>query len=139
MRLKASKCQFFKQEIPFVGRLISQKGMRSIPEYVEGFKCIKPPETDKEKIGRLVWLKSFIGTRLDENVLKERMTKCPYMSFCDPRAPYILTTDASDCVLGDLLMQKVGPDYRVIAAVSKCFSETEWSWSATKREAFAVL
>ena len=175
LRLKASKCQFLKQEIPFVGRLISQKGMRPIPEYVESLKCIKPPGTDKELkslIGRLVWLKSFIGTRLGENVkicsfsnlmepifeltrkstfdwtksadkalniLKERMTKCPFISFCDPRAPYILTTDASDCALGGVLMQKVGSEYRVIAAVSKCFSETERRWSATEREAFAVL
>ena len=175
LRLKASKCQFLKLEIPFVGRLISQKGMRPIPEYVEGLKCIKPPTTDKELkslIGRLVWLKSFIGTRLGESVkicsfsnlmepifeltrkstfdwtdsadkalkiLKERMTKCPFISFCDPRVPYILTTDASDCALGGILMQKVGKEYRVIAAVSKCFSDTERRWSATEREAFAVL
>ena len=175
LRLKASKCQFLKLEIPFVGRLISQKGMRPIPEYVEGLQSIKPPTTDKELkslIGRLVWLKSFIGTRLGESVkicsfsnlmepifeltrkstfdwtssadkalkiLKERMTKCPFISFCDPREHYILTTDASDCALGGVLMQKVGDEYRVIAAVSKCFSDTERRWSATEREAFAVL
>ena len=175
LRLKASKCQFLRQEIPFVGRLLSQKGMRPIPEYVEGLKCIKPPNSDKELkslIGRLVWLKSFIGTRLGEsvklcsfsnlmepifeltrkstfdwsksadkalNTLKERMTVLPFISYCDPSLPYILCTDASDVALGGILMQKKGTEYRVIAAVSKCFNQTERKWSTTEREAFAVL
>ena len=174
LKLKASKCQFLKQEIPFVGRLLSQKGMRPIPEYVDGLKSIKSPKNDKELkslIGRLVWLKSFIGTRLGEsvklcsfsnlmepifeltrkstfdwsksaekalNTLKERMTKCPFISYCDPSLPYILCTDASDCALGGILMQKKGTEYRVIAAVSKCFSQTERKWSTTEREAYAV-
>ena len=36
LKLKASKCSFLKQEIPFIGRLISSKGMRPFPEFVEG-------------------------------------------------------------------------------------------------------
>ena len=82
LRLKASKCQFLKLEIPFVGRLISQKGMRPIPEYVEGMLCISPPRNDRELkalIGRLVWMKSFIGTRLGESV-----KNCSFSNLMEP-------------------------------------------------------
>ena len=71
LRIKAEKCHFLKLEIPFLGRYISSRGMRPIPEFVEGIQAIKPPSNMRELKslqGRLVWLKSFVGTRLNENV-----------------------------------------------------------------------
>ena len=71
LKLKASKCSFLKQEVPFIGRLISSKGMRPIPEFVEGVMSIQPPKNMKEVkslMGRCVWLKSFIGLRLNDHV-----------------------------------------------------------------------
>ena len=74
LRLKASKCQFLKLEIPFVGRLISQKGMRPIPEYVEALQCITPPTNEKELkalIGRLVLMTSPSPQKLRISSKKE--------------------------------------------------------------------
>ena len=71
LKLKASKCSFLKQEVPFIGRLISSKGMRPIPQFVEGVMSIQPPQNMKEVkalMGRCVWLKSFIGSRLNDRV-----------------------------------------------------------------------
>ena len=51
--------------------LINSQGIRPIPEFVEGVKQIKPPRNMREVkslIGRLVWLKSFVGLRLNDHV-----------------------------------------------------------------------
>ena len=45
--------------------------MRPIPEFVEGVMSIQPPKNMKEVkslMGRCVWLKSFIGLRLNDHV-----------------------------------------------------------------------
>ena len=71
LRLKPKKCSFLKEEIPFLGRYVSAKGMRPIPEYVEGIKAIKAPTNLKEARrvqGQLTWVKGFIGTKMGEEV-----------------------------------------------------------------------
>ena len=71
LRLKARKCHFLKEEIPFLGCLLSAKGRRPIPEYVEGILNIKAPTSTKELKqlqGRLTWINGFIGSRMGERV-----------------------------------------------------------------------
>ena len=71
--------------------------------------------------------------------IKDRMMKAPFISFSDPKLPYVLITDASDVALGGLLCQKKGDQYRIIGTVSKCFTPVERRWSTTEREAFAIV
>ena len=69
LRLKPRKCYFLKEEIPFLGRLLSSQGTRPIPEYVDGIMSIQAPRNIKELKqlqGRLTWVKAFIGTRMGE-------------------------------------------------------------------------
>ena len=71
LKLNARKCNFLKPEIEFLGRLISSKGMRPNPEYIEGMMGIEAPKNKNELrqlIGRLVWLKQFISSRMNESV-----------------------------------------------------------------------
>ena len=175
LKLKARKCSFLKEEIVFLGRYISAKGMRPVPEYVEGIQAIKAPTSVKEARrvqGQLTWVKGFIGTKMGEEVkltsfshlidpildicrktpfkwtskaqealdkIKQRMMKAPFISFSDPKLPYILITDASDVALGGLLCQKKNGKYRIIGTTSKCFTAVERRWSTSEREAFAIV
>ena len=71
LRLKARKCHFLKEEIPFLGCLLSAQGRRPIPEYVEGILNIQAPTNTKElkqTQGRLTWINAFIGSRMGEVV-----------------------------------------------------------------------
>ena len=71
LKLNPEKCQFFRSEVRFLGRIISQGTMRPDPQYVSDVLKIKPPKCKKglqTLIGSLVWLKSFIGTRMGERV-----------------------------------------------------------------------
>ena len=71
LKLKARKCHFLKEEIPFLGCLLSAQGRRPIPEYVEGILNIQAPTNTKELKqiqGRLTWVNAFIGSRMGEVV-----------------------------------------------------------------------
>ena len=71
--------------------------------------------------------------------IKGRMMKAPFISFSDPKLPYILITDASEVALGGLLCQKKNDKYRIIGTTSKCFTPVERRWSTSEREAFAIV
>ena len=71
--------------------------------------------------------------------LKLRLTQQPFIQFANPELPFTLTTDASDEGAAGVLMQLQDGKYRIIAAVSTTFTKTQRNWSATEKEAYAVL
>ena len=71
--------------------------------------------------------------------LKKRISKSPFISFADPNLPYTLTTDASGEGAAGVLMQIQDGRFKIIAAVSTTFNATQRNWSATEKEAFAIL
>ena len=71
--------------------------------------------------------------------LKKRITESPFISFADPNLPFTLTTDASAEGAAGVLMQIQDGRYKIIAAVSTTFNATQRNWSATEKEAYAVL
>ena len=70
-KLKPEKCEFLKQKIKFLGRIVSSLGMEPDPDHVQGIRQMKPPKTKRQLaslVGRLHWLNQFIGCRMHENV-----------------------------------------------------------------------
>ena len=58
MKLRADKCVFFKSEVRYLGRLLSEKGYRPDPKDTEALERFrKPPET----VGQLRTLLGFFG------------------------------------------------------------------------------
>ena len=47
IKVKVSKCDWFKREVEFLGHIISSKGIRKSPEYVEKVVNDGKPETVK--------------------------------------------------------------------------------------------
>ena len=54
LTINVRKCQFFKEELTFLGHLITPQGSKPVPEKVEAITNLKPPKT-------LGSLKSFLG------------------------------------------------------------------------------
>ena len=50
LKLKASKCNFFKKHIQYLGHLVSGEGIEPLPEKLESLKEMPPP-TNPEKLG----------------------------------------------------------------------------------------
>ena len=54
IKIKVSKCEWFKEEVAFLGHIISSKGIKKSPEFIEKVMKVEKPETVKQ-------LRKFIG------------------------------------------------------------------------------
>ena len=63
LKLKLSKCQFWKKEIEYLGHLVSQEGIKVMPDKINTVLRIKPPSNVKEAksaLGIMGYMASFI-------------------------------------------------------------------------------
>eukprot|EP00253_Pinus_taeda_P011517 PITA_11517 len=159
---KFSKCDFFKEEIQYLGHVITKEGIAVDPEkikdimdwpmpkdvadvrsfmglagyyrrFVEGFSKVAFPITSLQKKG-----KSFQWTpncQKSFEQLKHLLTTAPILCIADPNKDYVVCTDASKEGLGGFLMQ----EGRVIAYESRKLKEHEQRYSAYDLELVAVI
>ena len=122
LKLKASKCNFFKKHIQYLGHLVSGEGIEPLPEKLEAVRKMPPPTTPKEVrqfLGLVGYYRKFVPkfadiarpltnlTKLDVpyewtnrcqeafEFLKQMLLKEPILKYPDPSKPYTLFTDAS--------------------------------------------
>jgi exonuclease III len=64
IKLKASKCTFVVRELPFLGHIVSDKGLSPNPAKVEAIRVLKPPTTVRElrqQLGLEGYYRKFVG------------------------------------------------------------------------------
>ena len=132
LKLKASKCILFSQEVKFLGHVISQEGVRTDPEKVRSIVEWHPPRTVKQVrsfLGMVIYYSRYVpnlaviasplhdltkkrakfrwGSReqaaFDE--LKARLASAPVLAYPEAEGMLILDTDASDYGYGAVLSQ----------------------------------
>eukprot|EP00253_Pinus_taeda_P019019 PITA_19019 len=159
---KFSKCDFFKEEIQYLGHVISKDGIAVDPEkikaimdwpipkdvtdvrsfmglvgyyrrFVEGFSKVAFPITSLQKKGKLFHWTPNCQKSFEQ--LKHLLTTAPVLSIADPNKDYVVCTDASKEGLGGVLMQ----EGRVIAYESRKLKEHEQKYSAYDLELAAVI
>ena len=133
LKLKASKCNFFKKHIQYLGHLVSGEGIEPLPEKLEAVRKMPPPTTPKEVrqfLGLVGYYRKFVPkfadiarpltnltkldipyewtTRCQEafEFLKEMLLKEPILKYPDPSKPYTLFTDASKFAWACVLTQE---------------------------------
>ena len=133
LKLKASKCNFFKKHIQYLGHLVSGEGIEPLPEKLEAVRKMPPPTTPKEVrqfLGLVGYYRKFVPkfadiarpltnlTKLDIpyewtnrcqeafEFLKEMLLKEPILKYPDPSKPYTLFTDASKFAWACVLTQE---------------------------------
>eukprot|EP00253_Pinus_taeda_P018433 PITA_18433 len=144
---KFSKCDFFKEEIQYLGHVITKEGIAVDPEkiktimewpipkdvadirsfmglagyyrrFVEGFSRIAYPITSLQKKGKIFKWTSECQQSFDR--LKHLLTTTPILSIADPNKDYMVCTDASKEGVGGVLMQEgKGKENRVADALSR--------------------
>ena len=133
LKIKLSKCQFFKTHLHYIGHRISANGLEPLHEKLEAIRNLAPARNVDEAshIGLLGYCRSFIPAFADiilpitsllkKNTpfvwsdkcqqaleyLKEIFCNKPLLQFPDPNKPYILYTDASNNVYSGILCQPV--------------------------------
>ena len=133
LKMKKSKCSFFKKELHYLGHLLTTEGIKPQPEKVKAISELKPPTTSKgvrEFLGMVGYYRKFISrfadaarplTRLTRREIKFEWTKdcqegfeylrtClmtdPILKYPDPSKRYVIFTDASDQAAAGVLCQE---------------------------------
>eukprot|EP00253_Pinus_taeda_P006753 PITA_06753 len=159
---KFSKCDFFKEEIQYLGHVITKEGIAVDPEkikaimdwpvpkdvadvrsfmglagyyrrFVEGFSKVAFPITSLQKKGKTFHWTPNCQKSFEQ--LKQLLTTAPILRIADPDKDYVVCTDASKEGVGGVLMQ----EGKVVTYESRKLKEHEQKYSAYDLELTAVI
>ena len=166
LKVKLSKCSFFKKKIKYLGHIVSADGITVDPDKVKAVRDWPTPKDNTEVqsfIGLVNYYRRMIkdmarvaapltdimsspahftwGKPQEDSFLKlkEALTNAPLLALPDMSLPFIVQTDASKRAIGGILMQDVKGNRRVIAYTAKKLSQTESNWATHERELFAYV
>ena len=165
LKLKPSKCKFMKQQVGFLGHVLSEQGILPNPEnirkiieweppkdvrqvrsflglgnyyrrFVKDYSKIVKPLTDLTKKGKVFqWSKDCQEAFLE---IKEVLTGADLMAYPMAEGEFILDTDACDVSIGCVLSQVQEGTEKVIAYSSRTLNRAERNYCVTDRELLAV-
>ncbi|GJX08012.1 putative reverse transcriptase domain-containing protein [Tanacetum coccineum] len=130
---KFSKCEFWIQEVYFLGHVVKSDGIHVDPSKIEAMKNWKVPKTPSE-------IRSFLGLTCAEQeeafkTLKDNLCNAPILSLPDGLEDFIVYCDASNQGLGCVLMQRG----KVIAYTSRQLKIPKKNFTTHDLELGAVL
>ena len=166
IKLNVSKCEFAKEQIKFLGHLVSHKGMKPDPSNVQKIKDMEPPKNPKQ-VRRFIGMTGFYRKFIDAYAkiaapltnltkkgiifhwseecqsafeeLKTRLLTEPVLTkFCGEML-HELHTDASKYHIGAVMLQKEKDGLKSLGYFSKKLNTTEQKYSATDKEALAIV
>ena len=132
LKIKHSKCKFFRSEVHYLGYLVSVDGVQPLPEKVEAMKKLLAPTNIDELcqfLGITGFYRKFIPFNADItncptkllrketefhwfkqcnnafNILKEELCKMPSLQYPDPNKPFKLFPDTSNYSYSGILHQ----------------------------------
>ncbi|GJW33902.1 reverse transcriptase domain-containing protein [Tanacetum coccineum] len=159
---KFSKCEFWLQEVQFLGHVVNRDGIHVDPSKVESVKNWKTPESSTEirsflglagyyrrfienfsKIAKPLTLltqknKTYVwGDKQDEafQILKEKLCNAPVLALPDGPDDFVVYCDASKQGFGCVLMQRG----KVIAYASRQLKKHENNYTTHDLELGAVV
>ncbi|KAG6449370.1 hypothetical protein O3G_MSEX006038 [Manduca sexta] len=160
------KCFFARQEVSYLGHIITPQGIRPDLSKIDAIQQRSPPNNIKQLKSFLQtcsWFRKFIHdfamvaepltklTRKNEpwrwdeaqqlafDALKCKLCEAPILIQADYSQPFLLRTDASNYAIGASLLQGDGNDERPIEYASRLLTSAERNYTTTEREALAVV
>ncbi|WVZ83016.1 hypothetical protein U9M48_030205 [Paspalum notatum var. saurae] len=106
--LKGSKCSFLRQEVEYLGHIISGQGVSTEPSKITAVANWQKPRNVKELrgfLGLIGYYRKFIKHYAFQQ-LKQALVQAPILAIPDFSKPFIVETDASDSGFGAVLMQE---------------------------------
>lgn len=163
--INLKKCKFFVNEIEYLGRHVSEEGIRPSQSKITALTNSPTPTSIKEVrqfMGLASYFRRFIPEfasktasitkltkkdqkwewgedqeRAKEYVIRHLVSK-PLLTVFDPKLPTELHTDASSIGYGAILLQKVNNQNRVVAYFSKRTTPTESKYCSYDLETLAI-
>ncbi|GJP55952.1 hypothetical protein CLOM_g14963 [Closterium sp. NIES-68] len=163
---RGSKCEFLKQELEFLGHVISIDGVKTDPKKIATIQDWKPsahlrelqsflgsvnyvrrlipnmagvtsPLTDLLKKGKFYELGGEQQAAFDQ--LKLFLTTPMVLRIADPYRPFDLITDTSDLAVCVVLLQDFGEGLQPIAYESRKLNPTERNYPVHDKELLAIV
>ncbi|GJR41084.1 putative reverse transcriptase domain-containing protein [Tanacetum coccineum] len=139
---KFSKCEFWLQEVQFLGHVVNRDGIHVDPSKVESVKNWMTPESPTE-IRSFLGLAGYYqrlmcgGDKQDEafQILKEKLCNAPVLALPDGPDDFVVYCDASKQGFGSVLMQRG----KVIAYASRQLKKHEKNYTTHDLELGAVV
>ena len=149
LKLKESKCDFFKSEIHYLGHLISDKGIQPLPEKLDTIQNMPRPQTPRPLAKLTAKDTKFEWTpqcQFSFEMLKDALMSAPILKYPDTDKPYTIFTDASKYGWAGVLTQehtsiidgKQVTTNHPVAYVSGMFRGSQLNWAAMMKEAYAI-
>ncbi|VVC41753.1 Ribonuclease H-like domain,Integrase, catalytic core,Reverse transcriptase domain [Cinara cedri] len=167
LKVKLSKCEFFKSEIEYLGLIISAVGLRKCENKVRAIADAPAPRNTtqvKSFSGMVNYYSKFLPNvsiimkpiynlltknkhfcwtpdcQIAFDKIKELVISDKVLVHFNPSFPIILTTDASnDGIAGCLSHKMPDGDERPISFISRTFMPAENNYSVTDKEALAIF
>ena len=166
LRLKPSKCHFVKSEVEYLGHVVSADGLKPnsakiravqefpVPNNVTGVKAfLGLCNYYRRFIKGFAQIASPLNKLTSKNIqfdwtpecqtsfdcLKNALVSAPILAYPDFELTFHLYVDASHTGIGLTLGQIIDGKERVIAYAGRDFNQAERNYSATEREALAVI
>lgn len=166
LKLNPSKCCFAKEQVQFLGHIVSKNGIQPDPRNVKSIKDWPTPRSATEVrafLGLCSYYRTFIRNFAHHSVplhaltekhslfqwtsqcqdaftyLKHALSTPPVVAFPDFSLPFSLYTDASCSVIGAALAQKPGHQEQVIAYASHVLTKAERKRSTYDRELWTIV
>ena len=116
LRMKMSKCSFFKKELHYLGHLLTTVGIKPQLEKVKAISELKPPKTQKgirEFLGMVGYYRKFIYRFADTarplTTLTRKDIKLEWSNDCQVSFDYL-----KDCLIKDLVLKYPDPNKRYV-------------------------
>ena len=167
LKLKPEKCEFYKEEVEFLGYIVTTEGLRMDPKKVEAVRDWPEPRTVKETqsfLGFANFYRRFIKdyskitvplsdlTRKDRRFamteearqafeeLKAKFMSAPILIAFNLEKEITVETDASDYALGGVINQK-GPNRKLhpVAFYSRKLTAAELNYEIHDKELLAIV
>lgn len=169
LTINLKKSSFFRKQLKYLGYVVDEEGLRTDPDKIRAIVEFPTPTSRKELkrfLGTASYYRRFIrnfsdiasplnaltSTKRDAppyewspaaetsfQALKTALTTAPVLACPDFSLPFIVHTDASEVGIGGMLTQVFDGEEHPVAYCSRSLSPAEKNYSATEREALAVV
>ncbi|KAK3105395.1 hypothetical protein FSP39_024200 [Pinctada imbricata] len=165
IKLKAKKCDLFRQEVEYLGRTVGRDGMKVSQSFIDTMAKWTVPTSTKEVerfCGFANYHRSFIKDFANISAplygltgknkfcweeqhqdafdkLKNALMRAPVLSIPNQEGTFILDTDASDFAIGAELSQIQDGEERCICYASFSLTPEQRRYCTTRKELLAVV
>ena len=162
LTLNEAKCHIKKQEVSYIGHILSKEGLKPDPKKTQAIKMMNKPNNKEELqrfLGMITYLAKFIPNlsqtaaplrilleketewHWDDQqqgsfeLLKQLTSETPVLKYFDPTKPVKVSVDASSKGMGAVLMQEDHP----VAYASKALNNTQQNYAQIEKEMLAIV